>query len=227
VHSVLTPARLAPRDIGIDYRYEDYDRPATTTRNFNGLVPNISWSKVKADDPINTRNGYRIKYLPQGHRRRAAVRDLAQRQPQLQVDQEPGRRRCASSAAPIWAPPGPTALDDVPASQRFFAGGDNSIRGWGWRCWARTTRSRTRSVGGRYLAVGSLELERRSSAWSGAVFTDFGNAFDPDYDADWEQSAGLGCAMQTPVGPVRLDAAYALTKETAACGCTSGLGPDL
>jgi translocation and assembly module TamA len=69
-------------------------------------------------------------------------------------------------------------------------------------------------VGGRYLAVGSLELERRvKGPWSAAVFTDFGNAFDPDDEQDYAQSVGLGVRWASPIGPVRIDLAFALTKD--------------
>jgi hypothetical protein len=46
VHSVLT-RRGWRRNIALDYRYEDYEVAAEeSSENFNGLVPNISWSKV-------------------------------------------------------------------------------------------------------------------------------------------------------------------------------------
>jgi len=59
------------------------------------------------------------------------------------------------------------------------------------------------------------------------VFTDFGNAFDPTYNADWEQSVGAGLRFATPIGPVRVDVAYALTKDLPGFRLHLGLGPDL
>jgi translocation and assembly module TamA len=59
------------------------------------------------------------------------------------------------------------------------------------------------------------------------VFTDFGNAFDPTYSSDWQQSAGVGVRFATPIGPVRLDVAYAITKDDGGFRLHFGLGPDL
>ena len=125
-------------------------------------------------------------------------------------------------------------MDDLPASRRFYAGGDNSIRGWGYDALGPNDPVNDQTVGGRYLAVGSLELEREIvGPWSVAVFTDFGNAFDPEYQKQWEQSVGLGVRWRSPIGQVRLDLAFALTKDAGGTsatdcrrpGCTSSSGP--
>jgi len=106
------------------------------------------------------------------------------------------------------------SVDDLPASRRFYAGGDNSIRGWGFDALGPNDPQTDKTVGGRYLAVGSLELERHiKGAWSAAVFTDFGNAFDPDYEQSFAQSVGLGLRWASPIGQVRFDLAFALTTE--------------
>jgi translocation and assembly module TamA len=84
------------------------------------------------------------------------------------------------------------------------------------------------TVGGRFLAVGSLELERHIyKDWSAVVFTDFGNAFDPDYTQEFEQSVGAGVHWKTPVGQVRVEVAYAMTKDPAGFRLHVILGPDL
>jgi translocation and assembly module TamA len=124
----------------------------------------------------------------------------------------------------IWA----SSLEDVPGSQRFFTGGDQSIRGWALDALGPQDPETGQTVGGRYLAVGSLELERKIKGnWSAAVFTDFGNAFDPTYTSDWEQSVGASVLYATPIGPVRVGVAYAMTKDPAGFRLVIGLGPDL
>jgi translocation and assembly module TamA len=105
-------------------------------------------------------------------------------------------------------------LGEIPASRRFFTGGDNSIRGWAFNTLGPTDPLNGETVGGRYLGVGSLELERTiRGPWSAAVFTDFGNAFDPSYDNTYEQSVGFGVRWASPIGPVRVDLAFALTHQ--------------
>jgi len=226
-HSVVTPGGWR-RNIGLDYRYEDYQVTDTDTGTFNGLVPNISWSKVKADDPINTRNGFRLKYIVQGTVEKVLSQTswLGATVSYKKIKSFGDKFRFIGRAdlGAILA----SSLDDVPGSERFFAGGDNSIRGWGLDVLGPNDPETNQTLGGRYLAVGSLELERQIKGnWGGAVFTDFGNAFDPDYTADWEQSVGLGIRYSTPIGPIRVDLAYALTKDPAGFRLHVGLGPDL
>jgi translocation and assembly module TamA len=226
-HSVRTK-RGWRRIIGLDYRYEDYKVTDDDSDNFNGLVPNISWSKVVADDPINTRNGYRVKAYFQG-----TSEDLLSTSNWLSgqlnykmIKSVTGNMRFIgrTDLGAIWA----NSVEDVPASQRFFTGGDNSIRGWGFDVLGPNDPVNNKTVGGRFLAVGSVELEHRISGnWGGAVFTDFGNAFDPDYKEEWEQSVGMGVRYATPIGPVRIDVAYALTKDPAGFRLHFSLGPDL
>ena len=83
-------------------------------------------------------------------------------------------------------------------------------------------------VGGRFLAVGSLELERRiHGKWSAAVFFDAGNALDPDFDNRIEYGAGLGVRWSSPVGPVRVDLASALSQDDPGLRLHIVVGPEL
>ena len=215
------------RNLGVDYRYEDYKISDDENNSFNGLVPYASWSRVDADDPINTNNGYRLRFLLQGTARNVlSETSFLSGSASLKWIKTLGRGNRFITRADLgatWA----ASVEDVPASQRFFAGGDNSIRGWGLDALGPRDAS-GEVVGGRYLAVGSLEYDRQiKGPWGVAVFTDFGNAFDPAYNADWEQSVGAGLRFATPIGPVRVDVAYALTKDPPGFRLHLGLGPDL
>ena len=216
------------RVLGVDYRYESFSVASVDDGTFNGLVPNVSWSKVDANDPINTRNGYRINYYLQGTSEDLlSTSNWLSGQLNYKLIKSLGdkmRFLGRTQLGAIWA----SNVDDVPASQRFFAGGDTSIRGWAYDVLGPKDPSNGETVGGRYLAVGSLELEHQIVGnWGGAVFTDFGNAFDPEFEAKWEQSVGLGLRYSTPIGPVRVDIAYALTKDPAGFRLHFSLGPDL
>jgi len=225
-HSVVTKGGWR-RNIGVDYRYEDSEAGDTDSDTFNGLVPYVSWSKVKADDPINTRNGFRLKYYIQGTTVGISETSWLGGTVSYKKIKSFGDNYRFIGRADLGAILA-EEVQDVPASQRFFAGGDQSIRGWGLDVLGPNDPVTNDTIGGRYLAVGSLELERRIKGnWSGAVFTDFGNAFDPAYTQTWEQSAGLGVRYATPIGPVRVDIAYAITKDTPGFRLHVGLGPDL
>jgi len=225
-HSVVTSGGWR-RNISLDYRYEDYEVAETDSDTFNGLVPNISWSKTDADDPLNTRNGYRLKYFLQGTAAGLSESNWlggSVSYKKIKSFGEQFRLIGRTDLGAIWA----SSVEDVPGSQRFFAGGDQSIRGWALDALGPQDPDTGETIGGRYLAVGSLELERKIRGnWSASVFTDFGNAFDPTYTSDWEQSLGASVLYATPIGPVRVGVAYAMTKQPAGFRLVIGLGPDL
>jgi translocation and assembly module TamA len=98
-------------------------------------------------------------------------------------------------------------LVNLPPTIRFFAGGDQSIRGYGYQSLGPTDAS-GKVIGGRQLMVGSLEIEKAfSPVWGLAAFYDAGNAFDDFSQFELKQGAGLGVRFYTPVGPIRVDLA--------------------
>ncbi len=98
----------------------------------------------------------------------------------------------------------------VPDPILFRAGGDNSVRGYGYRRLGPTINGAV--VGGRVLMTGSVELEHalldRLPALLGAVFVDAGNAADRWNRLHPVFGYGVGLHYRSPVGPLRLDVAY-------------------
>lgn len=133
-------------------------------------------------------------------------------------------------------------FSELPLSMRYFAGGDRSVRGFGFEELSPVryepaldedgqpildengqpveTASR---IGGKHLLTGSFELIRDLPRNMGAaVFFDFGNAFDrfgeaPDpRDPDFlEYSAGVGVRWRLPVVTVGIDVAQPLSEPGA------------
>ena len=96
---------------------------------------------------------------------------------------------------------------DLPASVRFFAGGDRSVRGYAYQSLGPKDAAGD-VIGGKHLLVGSIELERPISKIFGlAAFYDVGNAFNDFGNMNLQQGAGIGIRVYTPVGPIRLDLA--------------------
>jgi translocation and assembly module TamA len=96
---------------------------------------------------------------------------------------------------------------DLPITLRFFAGGDNSVRGYRYQSLGPRSDEGD-IVGGKNLLIGNFELERAiGKNWGVAAFYDAGNAFNNFSSIDPAQGAGLGCRYYTPVGPVKLDLA--------------------
>jgi len=95
-------------------------------------------------------------------------------------------------------------LGELPPSIRFFAGGDQSVRGYAYQ--SLGPRDQTgKVIGGKHLLVGSLELERALyKNWGVSVFHDLGNAFNEYENMHLEQGAGIGVHYYTPVGGLNL-----------------------
>ena len=109
---------------------------------------------------------------------------------------------------------------DLAPSLNFFAGGNQSIRGFGYQSLGNevdVTRAngskKTLVVGGDRLAVASLEYQYYfSDYWRGALFVDGGDAFD-DGEFDLNYGAGFGVHYMTPVGAVRVEIANSLSDD--------------
>jgi outer membrane protein insertion porin family len=107
-------------------------------------------------------------------------------------------------------------VDDVPASERFFAGGDTTVRGFVLdRLGAPDTLNALGfPTGGNGLVV--LNGELRSSYWKGlgAVgFVDIGNVFRRPGDirlGELRPATGAGLRYRSPLGPLRLDVGFNL-----------------
>ncbi|WP_338115588.1 autotransporter assembly complex family protein [Thiococcus pfennigii] len=221
------------RTIGVDFRHEDYELDEGERDQVLELIPNVSWAKTVTDDPIYTTRGHRVRATVlgsfEGLVSPTSYLSATAQLKWIRTVAEDYRVIARSSLGLTLA----DSLDDLPASRRFFAGGDSSVRGWSLDALGPTDPDTGETVGGRYLAVGSLELERRiRGPWSAALFTDFGNAFDPDYEQEWAQSAGLGVRWKSPIGQVRADVAFALTKDNDDGGLPPArlhitIGPDL
>ncbi len=102
-------------------------------------------------------------------------------------------------------------FDKLPPSLRFFAGGDNNLRGYGYQ--SISPRDASGSLtGAKYMATSSLEYQYRLGGnWWAALFIDYGDAFNDS--PDWKTGTGFGVRWVSPVGPLRLDFAWGLDSE--------------
>ncbi|HEV8129146.1 MAG TPA: BamA/TamA family outer membrane protein [Candidatus Eisenbacteria bacterium] len=127
--------------------------------------------------------------------------------------------------------PGTTPINLIPAEERFYTGGANTVRGYGeselgTRLLTDSTGVPVRPnsvirVGGRVLLLANAELRRRLFGPFGAeAFLDAGNVWERPTDVrlsnilsfsdgagynDMRYSAGIGLRIATPIGPFRLD----------------------
>lgn len=97
-------------------------------------------------------------------------------------------------------------FSQVPSSLRYFAGGDQSVRGFGYETLSPLEGDQL--TGGQYLNVASIEYSYPvAQNWRAALFTDIGNASDKPF-ADLATGVGFGASWLSPVGPIRIYLAW-------------------
>lgn len=188
------------------------------------LIPRARFSRTLADNRLNTTRGHLISFGVG-----LASENLLSDTDLLQLDLL-GKR--VDSLSEHWrlltrAEAGLTlvdSVDDLPATMRYYAGGDTSVRGYDYQSLG-PEGSDGDVTGGRYLVAASVEVDYLfRENWRMAAFVDSGNAFD-DSNMELKTGAGMGIRWQSPVGPIRLDLAVPL--DESGWRIHFSLGPDL
>jgi translocation and assembly module TamA len=190
------------------------------------LIPGIAYARTWADDTLYTRHGGRVSMelsgAAEGILSDISFTQIVLRGKYIQAFGESSRIITRASV-------GATEVSDfskLPSSLRFFAGGDNSIRGFDYESLG-PENDLDEVIGGRYLAVGSIEYEHMFvQNWGGAIFTDFGNALN-SWSDPLEYSVGIGIRWRSPVGLIRVDVASGISDEDKPIGLHIVIGPDL
>ncbi len=133
---------------------------------------------------------------------------------------------------PVYGPDGNQLVEvvtDLPASERFFAGGDTSVRGYSLdRLGSAETIDRNGfPKGGNAVIV--LNSELRVPVWRdiGVVgFVDAGQVFNRVSDFDFGEirpTTGFGLRYKSPIGPIRVDLGFKLDRQTLPDGSVERL----
>ncbi len=105
-----------------------------------------------------------------------------------------------------------TDVQDIPADERFYAGGGGSIRGYEYQ--AVGPQLAGTPLGGSHLLEFSTELRLQPGNKLGyAAFIDGGTVYNdlvPNADRTIRYGAGVGLRWFTAIGPLRVDLAYPL-----------------
>lgn len=190
------------------------------------LIPGLAYRRVRKDDPVFPRRGSLLEGDIHGtHESLGSGTSFLQ----LRIDTR------------ILRPAGPNhrlilrgsfglstvaEFAELPASERFFAGGDQSVRGFGLNELGPKDDA-GQVVGGKHLMTGSVEFEWRiNDRWALAVFADAGNALDSFSDS-LEAAVGIGVRRNTQVGQIRFDLAQALTESGENPRIHFSFGPEL
>ena len=195
------------RRIYLDYTFDEYTIRDSPRRTSKLLVPGVSFDHTEGDDPIFPKRGWYAFFdihggttallsdtnFVQGSVKLRGLLELARRL-QLRVRADQGATYVGS-------------FDNLPPSQRFFAGGDGSVRGYAFQSLGPRDGN-NRTIGGRYLTTASAELNWYVLREYGiAAFVDAGGADDTPL-IDLSVGAGLGVRYRAPFGAFALDLAH-------------------
>jgi translocation and assembly module TamA len=190
------------------------------------LMPGIDWTRVRADNEIRPTMGSHVSFELRGAND-SLVSDTTFVQAVAHGkwiwSLQRGQRILVRGQIGATAK---REFDELPASVRFFAGGDDSVRGYSFKALGPVDADGN-VIGGSSLAAGSFEFEQPlRERWSLAFFVDSGNAFEGSR-IDAKTGVGLGGRWQSPLGPIRIDLAHALDGEGRDWRVHVSLGPDL
>lgn len=118
-----------------------------------------------------------------------------------------------------------TPREFIPATERYYAGGGGSIRGYAFQEASPIDEQTGEILGGASLAEFNIELRQHlTDTLEVAIFTDVGGSFE-DNSPTFDQvlvGAGLGVRYHTAIGPVRLDFAVPLDRRSFVVPDTGG-----
>lgn len=178
------------------------------------VLPGIRFSDNYYDNPIRPTSGFRYAFDLRGtHSALGSTTQLLQLIVEAShVVSLPWRLSLltgAKTGITFFSDP----LIDLPPSLRFFAGGDQSVRGYAYQSLGPRDIS-GRVVGGKHMFTGHIDLQRAIlDDWAVSVFYNAGNAFDSFTGLTLFQAAGMGIHYYTPVGALNLFVARQIQTE--------------
>lgn len=201
------------RVVSLRWEQEDYDFGSGSKDGRSSfLMPGIGYSVLRSDSPLDPSQGYRLQWDVRGAKQDfiadADVLHVTGLARGLLTFADKHRLLGRAQIGAI----GTNNYSKVPPSLRFFAGGDQSVRGYDYQTLSPRDAQGNRE-GGRYMFAGSLEYQYSiAERWRVATFVDQGNAFNSLTDT-MNTGVGFGLRWVSPVGPLRLDLAHALHED--------------
>ncbi|MBS0557398.1 MAG: outer membrane protein assembly factor [Proteobacteria bacterium] len=234
------------RTLGLNYLTGDFT-VATIKGNSSMLYPEASLERKRMDDPTFVRNGYSLILDVKASPGPLSDTHFAQARADAKWIRGIGERQRFIARGTL----GMTAVGDfdlLPPELRFFAGGNNSIRGYPFqgvgvalapalvpaalgRC-ARDSSLDCNNliIGGKNLVVASAEYEYYFKPnWGVATFVDVGDAFNAFGSYRNRIGTGIGLRYRSPVGMIRVDLGFPVNDPDGMHGVQLHLviGPDL
>ncbi len=209
----------------IDYQYERY-KIADQDTSSQLIIFGSNWEKEKGRSLSRVLNGHRLNFDVRGASDSlGSDTSFLQLQMKARLIHEFGEKNRILARTTL-ATTIKDALSELPASVRYFAGGDRSIRGYDFESLGPTNDA-GEVIGGSYLIEASVEVDHLfREKWAIAAFVDSGSAFSGS-EFDLSTGAGIGLRWYSPVGPIRIDVAHPFDDPDTDVKLHISLGPEL
>ncbi|MGJ8692486.1 MAG: autotransporter assembly complex protein TamA [Thalassotalea sp.] len=215
------------------YLKEDWQRDSIDYQ-IEYFLPGLAWSKVtRGGDPINPTKGFSQYYnIEFSHNSLGAETNLFRLHAKWKYITTVDEKHRFVTRAEIGAlEPDSAGFEKLAPSLRFFAGGDQSIRGFAYQSIGTTINSTESTdiltIGGTRLAVASIEYQYQfAEKWRSAVFLDGGSAYKKNA-LKAVYSVGPGIHYLSPIGAIRFELGYSLSKDNPSWRFHFNLGTEL
>ena len=182
------------------------------------LMPTTQWTWIQRDDPLFTRKGYRLDWQLRGASEQLlSVTSFVQGQLSGKVIFPISKNNRILLRGAVGGTAGKALHDKLPLTLRFFSGGSRNVRGYSYH-----------DLGpGNYLLEGSGEYQQHLyRKWYVSAFYDAGNAKN-HFGMHLNKGAGLGLLWVSPIGPIAVTWAKALSRSGHPNRIQIAMGPDL
>ncbi|MBN1237397.1 MAG: outer membrane protein assembly factor [Gammaproteobacteria bacterium] len=218
--------RRVQRRIYVSAEREEFSTELTAPMTEDAVYGGIQITRQDADDPLYPRRGHSWSAdLRAGAEALLSSTSFAR----LHVTGNFVRSLGARIRFLLRAEYGAIRADEfglLPPSQRFYAGGDRSVRGYGYQDLGPVDVN-GHSIGGRYMLVASAEMEFMIVGdYGAAIFADVGNAAN-DAWPDLQRGVGVGLRWRSPIGVVGVDVAHPLDDPDTDYRLHLSVGADL
>ncbi|MCW8108951.1 autotransporter assembly complex protein TamA [Alteromonas ponticola] len=224
------------QDGSVTYLKENYRQGDEIPRTTELVMPGYAIRYLKKDDFLNVTKGLYLKgYFQIGREDLLSDIDIMKGGVEGKIIRTYGKHRWVGRAE--LGAIKTNDFDRVPASLRFFAGGDQSVRGFAYRdisprseVFNPVTGERTEAtIGAKYLTTQSIEYAYQfKDNWRAAAFVDMGTATnDISGTIDYAIGVGPGIHWISPFGPVRFYVARGFSDYEDSWRIHFMIGPEL
>ena len=227
VHYVANNTGSWRRDYYISANYEDYKQGIEDGYSFD-IMPGFSLSRIETSRGFDPKSGISFNLDVKGASKLFSDHSFLRIETSLKSILSPTANTRLITRFTQGAILGPDALN-VPPSLRFFVGGDNSIRGYGYL--DESERFSDNSLkGARYKSSASLEYQFPIGIDNSrlALFMDAGIATD-DYSKanDILLGPGFGYRFISRYGVLKVDLGFGIDKDPTKIRLHFAFGPEL